>query len=520
MVTVENIHNSVIVYNFDDFVTRDYNNYILCLLKTVVKNKNLYVNVIIGNYSHEFKNNNNTYKIHINYEHTLVKGTGRSLNNDSVKGTINYDENKTYLVRINELERYNKNDFIIDYSIPNIHNIHESKYKIYTKKMIYIAPYIYDDIYKIMSNRNIQSLTTFINTNEPRRKQLLSNLSNRNVKHTNVNNCFDKYKLQDLYKQTRVLINIHQTDHHHTFEELRCLPALQNGVIVVSEKSPLNNLIPYNDLIIWTDYENVIDKVKDVLDNYETYHNLIFTEQNVRILKGLDMKNAKVLEDKINASITEITEPSLEKLAVKYGLDKSIHTGCHNYIPAYTKLFENVRYSIGNLLEIGIGSVENNQMGGKYGPIVSKFNYKTGNSLKCWSEYFPQTNIYGIDIYSHPSLNKDRIKTFVANQNSETDLKNLMNEINVELDIIIDDGSHQGEHQVFSFIHLNKFLSPRGIYVIEDVQPPNINGFKDLSIFPDDIKEYIQREFVVECFDTRNTIGRPDDFIIAFTKIT
>ena len=33
---------------------------------------------------------------------------------------------------------------------------------------------------------------------------------------------------------------------------------------------------------------------------------------------------------------------TLKDLAVKYGLDKSIHTGCHNYIPGYTKLFKDI----------------------------------------------------------------------------------------------------------------------------------------------------------------------------------
>jgi len=88
------------------------------------------------------------------------------------------------------------------------------------------------------------------------------------------------------------------------------------------------------------------------------------------------------------------------------------------------------------------------------------------------------------------------------------------------LDIIIDDGSHDGKHQVFSFMYLYKYLAPNGIYVIEDVQPPNIEGFKNLSIFPEDFKEYINQNFFVECFDTRNTCNRyrEDDFMISFTK--
>ena len=41
------------------------------------------------------------------------------------------------------------------------------------------------------------------------------------------------------------------------------------------------------------------------------------------------------MEDKI---IKMTSVQTLSILAEKYGLDKSIITGCHNYIPAYTKL--------------------------------------------------------------------------------------------------------------------------------------------------------------------------------------
>ena len=217
--------------------------------------------------------------------------------------------------------------------------------------------------------------------------------------------------------------------------------------------------------------------------------------------------------------IMDNTCSSLETLAIKYGLDKCLYSGCHNYIPGYTKLFCNIKQDVENILEIGIGSLENGQMGGVNGYLANKTKYKTGNSLKCWEEYFPNANIYGIDMYSHQELNNNRIKTFVADQYNADDLKNVMIAINKKLDIIIDDGSHKGEHQVFSFIYLNNYLNKNGIYVIEDIQPENIDKFKDLSIFPKNIKEYITSNFEVVQFDTRTTIGRIDDFMMAFKKI-
>jgi len=204
---------------------------------------------------------------------------------------------------------------------------------------------------------------------------------------------------------------------------------------------------------------------------------------------------------------------SLDELSKKYKLDKNIASGCHNYIPGYTEVFDSIRYNVKNLLEIGIGSIENGQMGG-----VIQYGYKSGNSLKCWSEYFPNANIIGIDIYEHTELNTDKIYTFVADQSSDLELQKVIDSINVNLDVIIDDGSHNGEHQVFSFMFLHKFLSKNGIYIIEDIQPNNIDKFIDLTIFPQDFILYIKENFDIKYFDTRKTINRADDFMVVFTR--
>ena len=134
---------------------------------------------------------------------------------------------------------------------------------------------------------------------EPRRKVLLETIRKSNLDHINRNDCFSEHRLQELYQNTKVLINIHQSPHQDTFEEIRCLPALQNGVVVISEKSPLNHLIPYNDLIIWCDYDNIIEKTKEVLENYTEYFEKIFTTQNIELLYKLEYQNEKSLEDKI-----------------------------------------------------------------------------------------------------------------------------------------------------------------------------------------------------------------------------
>ena len=279
---------------------KDYYEYILSILKYIIDKNNLSINIILGYGEDDFKNSNKTIKIAINYEHTLVKEGGRNVPKRTPFGKIKYNENENYLVNIENFKHLIGNDIIIDYSNPNIINVRDSEmFPSFSSKHIYIPPLLYKNIYINTNNRKIQSLTTIIDTNQVRRKILLENISKSELSHTNINNCFDKIKLQKLYQNTKVLINIHQTPHHNTFEELRCLPALQNGVIVVSEKSPLSDSVPYNELIIWTDYDNIINKTKEVLENYEEYHKNLFSKKNIDILKSIDDTNKKVLEDKI-----------------------------------------------------------------------------------------------------------------------------------------------------------------------------------------------------------------------------
>jgi hypothetical protein len=74
----------------------------------------------------------------------------------------------------------------------------------------------------------------------------------------------------------KILVNVHQTEHHHTLEELRVLPALLRGVVVVSEWIPLHHLLPFKDYIIFERYEMLAEKVIEVKNNYESYRDKFF----------------------------------------------------------------------------------------------------------------------------------------------------------------------------------------------------------------------------------------------------
>lgn len=293
------IKNSFILFNDNPtYYIKDYYNYIVTLLMKVLNESDMNITIDVDDrdiniYEYPELLSNKIIKIRINYEHTIVKKGGRDADSAPI-GNIKTLEGDNYLVRIDNYNNNMKSDIIIDYSIPNIINITKSNlFEEYAKKLTYIAPFLYTRQWDIKP-RTIQCLTTFINTNEPRRHKLLNELQKTNLQHINVNNCFDKQALETLYCNTKIIINIHQTDHHHTFEELRVLPALLCGVITICEESPIKEYIPYNKYIIWSTYDEILNKTIEVLSNYDFYYNQIFGNDNP------DAKNIFLQQEEFN----------------------------------------------------------------------------------------------------------------------------------------------------------------------------------------------------------------------------
>lgn len=201
----------------------------------------------------------------------------------------------------------------------------------------------------------------------------------------------------------------------------------------------------------------------------------------------------------------------LKSLAIQYVTDKEITYG-HDYIPGYIDLFDAKRHAVKNMLEIGIG------LGEHYDAMRANFpNYTIAGGLKMWRDYFSEAEIYGMDIYEC-DIDEPRITTIVGDQGNEADLLGIVDKMGGSIDVIIDDGSHCAEHQVFSFTVLCKFMKAGGIYVIEDVQPEYILGFMSLSVFPAEFQEYIRENFEYKWYDTRGQDRPVDDFLMVFLK--
>lgn len=155
----------------------------------------------------------------------------------------------------------------------------------------------------------------------------------------------------------------------------------------------------------------------------------------------------------------------LKELFDKYDCDKG--TEKHHYYKEYEQYFEPVREEEINLLEIG--------------------TFK-GASTRAFYDYFPNANIYTIDIFSRTLpeeldiLSEERVYWLKADS-TDASLSQLMNDAwnNIKFDFIIDDGAHWPEANRLTLQNTIKFLKNDGVYFIEDVWPMHIMSQKQLD---------------------------------------
>jgi SAM-dependent methyltransferase len=132
--------------------------------------------------------------------------------------------------------------------------------------------------------------------------------------------------------------------------------------------------------------------------------------------------------------------------------------GYHNYHKHYAEQFNDLRHSVKKVLEIGVFR---------------------GHSLLMWHDYFPNAEIYGVDIsfeWHNMGVNavelckdKPRIHLLEADACTDKTYKQVMNKWGDDFDIILDDASHHPYHQAWVLLNYKNLLKKDGIFAIEDV---------------------------------------------------
>jgi hypothetical protein len=211
--------------------------------------------------------------IFLQIEHTLLKPEIGSSLSAQRGNLLLLDGDQKYLVRIAEYEKLNSADAIFDYSRINLLNIKSSpSLKQFSKKTYCVSPSLYP-IWTDASNRS-GIITLFGNPNASRRKNFLDMLVRHNIEYENILGVY--FGVNKIYQKAKIVVNIRQTDSYDTLEELRVLPALRSGAIVVCESAPYVEKTAYSKFIIWGALHDLPRIIVEIEQNYEKVHQRIF----------------------------------------------------------------------------------------------------------------------------------------------------------------------------------------------------------------------------------------------------
>jgi hypothetical protein len=164
-----------------------------------------------------------------------------------------------------------------------------------------------------------------------------------------------------------------------------------------------------------------------------------------------------------------------------YAHDDKIAHKWHHYLDIYQQHFERFRAPRAHpvrILELGISE---------------------GGSLQLWRKYFgPDAKIVGVDINPACAERVDAdTPAVIGDQSDPTVLSAALAQLGGGVDIVIDDGSHIGRHQIASFEFLYPRLADDGVYTIEDLQccysPEHEGGYRREGTFIEYAKSLIDR---------------------------
>jgi hypothetical protein len=79
----------------------------------------------------------------------------------------------------------------------------------------------------------------------------------------------------ELLKRCKVIINIHHFECFNIFEQIRCDRLIFAKKLVVSDKSVFTESYDLLGNVLWEDYDNIIPRTKEVLENFDMYNNIM-----------------------------------------------------------------------------------------------------------------------------------------------------------------------------------------------------------------------------------------------------
>ncbi len=188
-----------------------------------------------------------------------------------------------------------------------------------------------------------------------------------------------------------------------------------------------------------------------------------------------------------------MSELSLVELDYRNGMYLTDKQRDHKYLEVYDTLFSPLRYGKVNIFEIG---------------------YWYGGSCELWHRYFPSATIKAIDIAIPRHRKKSNLLTnFIAPQGRVSLDLIPVQKLTAQYfrrfvpDIIIDDGSHMLEDQLYAVTLLYPILRQGGMLIVEDIQDIDVQKI-----------DFAALNIPYKIVDNRESTGVSDSVFLLFKK--
>jgi hypothetical protein len=158
-------------------------------------------------------------------------------------------------------------------------------------------------------------------------------------------------------------------------------------------------------------------------------------------------------------------------------------------LPVYESLFAPIKDTSNSILEIGTND---------------------GGGLQMYADYFPLAPTYGMDILPTPKevLDSKNIRQHFQRNAYTVESVKLMKGF-APFALIVDDGSHTLEHQIWFCKNYPALLASDGIAIVEDIQDEK---------FLKSLLDAVPQGYCSMAIDMRHKNGRFDDLILVIWK--
>jgi hypothetical protein len=256
-----------------------FSEYIINSKKIIKDNYNEILIDIIHYNKDTFKTINFDIFLFCNYDKIIYSGDIDIFNEIIDKVLIIYKKiaNNIYYLNIEQLShqsyyknfiKINKTIKIIDYSEENIPYLNFNKYNNFL-----LPPYFEKEQISI-DFKNIDLLSL---DNNLFRKDIIKKINNELILNnipeiTTIDNCYG-IERDNIYRKTKIYINIHCSNDHNTMELIRVVNLLSKNVIVISYNTVNTPLLYFKkNILIANNIEELKKIILEIYNNYNFYY--------------------------------------------------------------------------------------------------------------------------------------------------------------------------------------------------------------------------------------------------------